>query len=298
MRIDGTLVQGLVYRSGLQPVAQLNGSGGISAQFVYASGRNVPDYALRGGTLYRIITDHLGSLRLVVDTSDGSIVQRMDYDAWGRVTVDEKASGWEPLVFGFAGGIYDRDTELVRFGARDYDAEVGRWTSKDPILFGGGDSNLFAYVRSDPVNLLDPAGYENPAIWVVRLMRKFGRHLPPKKLEKVGMEEAAERAALGEDILVEGRKKEEVASKIAHDACAPDQSPMRHPGHYHPRDAQGVKIRSHIIWRHYMLMLLDMDHDGVVDPVDILEMGNPWPWPLPGTRPITDEQCYASGRCT
>ena len=115
-RIDGTLVQGLVYRSGLQPVAQLNGSGGISAQFVYASGRNVPDYALRGGTLYRIITDHLGSLRLVVDTSDGSIMQRMDYDAWGRVTVDEKASGWEPLVFGFAGGIYDRDTELVRLG--------------------------------------------------------------------------------------------------------------------------------------------------------------------------------------
>ena len=55
------------------------------------------------GTLYRIITDHLGSLRLVVDTSDGSIMQRMDYDAWGRVTVDEKASGWEPLVFGFGG---------------------------------------------------------------------------------------------------------------------------------------------------------------------------------------------------
>ena len=172
MRIDGTLVQGLVYRSGLQPVAQLNGSGGISAQFVYASGRNVPDYALRGGTLYRIITDHLGSLRLVVDTSDGSIMQRMDYDAWGRVTVDEKASGWEPLVFGFAGGIYDRDTELVRFGARDYDAEVGRWTAKDPILFGGGDSNLFAYVGGDPVGRIDPSGLRH---WTEPEVEKFRR---------------------------------------------------------------------------------------------------------------------------
>ena len=161
-RIDGTPVQGLIYRSGLQPVAQLEGSGGISAQFVYASSRNVPDYALRGGTLYRIITDHLGSLRLVVDTSDGSIMQRMDYDAWGRVTVDEKASGWEPLVFGFAGGIYDRDTELVRFGARDYDAEVGRWTSKDPILFGGGDTLLYGYVGGDPVNRVDSLG-----LWVI-----------------------------------------------------------------------------------------------------------------------------------
>ena len=40
--------------------------------------------------------------------------------------------------------------------ARDYDAEVGRWTSKDPIGFEGGDTNLYGYVLSDPVNLLDP----------------------------------------------------------------------------------------------------------------------------------------------
>ncbi|OQW88256.1 MAG: hypothetical protein BWK78_08480 [Thiotrichaceae bacterium IS1] len=60
--------------------------------------------------------------------------------------------------FGFAGGWYDSDTRLVRFGARDYDAESERWTSKDPIGFGGGDFNLFGYVESDPVNWLDPSG--------------------------------------------------------------------------------------------------------------------------------------------
>lgn len=64
--------------------------------------------------------------------------------------------GFQP--FGFAGGIYDPDTGLVRFGARDYDAFVGRWTAKDPIRFDGGDSNLYVYVGNDPVNGFDPTG--------------------------------------------------------------------------------------------------------------------------------------------
>ena len=60
--------------------------------------------------------------------------------------------------FAFAGGLYDRHTGLVRFGARDYDPETGRWTAKDPIGFGGGDANLYGYVVGDPVNLVDPSG--------------------------------------------------------------------------------------------------------------------------------------------
>lgn len=60
--------------------------------------------------------------------------------------------------FGFAGGIYDQHTELTLFGARDYDAESGRWTAKDPIGFEGGDANLYGYVLNDPLNGIDPEG--------------------------------------------------------------------------------------------------------------------------------------------
>jgi RHS repeat-associated protein len=74
---------------------------------------------------------------------------------WGKVIQDSNP-GFQP--FGFAGGLYDRDTQLVRFGARDYDAETGRWTAKDPIGFGGGDTNLYGYVVNDPVNWVDPLG--------------------------------------------------------------------------------------------------------------------------------------------
>ena len=69
------------------------------------------------------------------------------------------ASMSEPFIpFGFAGGLYDHDTGLVRFGARDYDAQVGRWIAKDPIGFDGGQTNFYVYVNNDPVNGIDPEG--------------------------------------------------------------------------------------------------------------------------------------------
>ena len=79
----------------------------------------------------------------------------MNYDEFGRVIQDTNP-GFQP--FGFAGGLYDRDNGLTRFGARDYDPETGRWTSKDPIGFEGGDANLYAYVSNSPVNTVDLLG--------------------------------------------------------------------------------------------------------------------------------------------
>lgn len=46
----------------------------------------------------------------------------------------------------------------MRFGARDYDPSLGRWTSKDPLHFGGGDSDLYAYAASDAANRVDSNG--------------------------------------------------------------------------------------------------------------------------------------------
>jgi RHS repeat-associated protein len=154
-KVNGVLVQGLLYSGQLTPVAELDGSGNVVSRFVYGSKANVPDYLIKGGVTYGIVSDHLGSPRLVVNVADGTIVQRMDVDEFGRVILDTNP-GFQP--FGFAGGLYDRQTRLVRFGARDYDPEVGRWTAKDPILFQGGDSNLYGYALADPINLRDPDG--------------------------------------------------------------------------------------------------------------------------------------------
>ncbi|WP_437299065.1 RHS repeat-associated core domain-containing protein [Sorangium sp. So ce426] len=152
---NGAVVQGFIYRDDLRPVAELNAAGAVVAQFVYGQGRNVPDLILKGAATYRILTDHRNSPRLVVNIATGAIAQRLDYDEFGRLLQDTNP-GFQP--FGFAGGLYDADTKLVRFGARDYDAEVGRWTAKDPIRFDGGDTNLYGYVLNDPISFTDPNG--------------------------------------------------------------------------------------------------------------------------------------------
>jgi len=96
-------------------------------------------------------------VRLVANSTDGSIAQRIDYDEFGNITQDTNP-GFQ--FFAFAGGVYDHHTKLTRFGARDYDAFAGRWMAKDGVGFLGRSSNLFSYAFSDPVNYVDYNGME------------------------------------------------------------------------------------------------------------------------------------------
>jgi RHS repeat-associated protein len=154
-KVNGVLQRGWLWQSQLAPAAELDGTGAIVSRFVYATRTNVPDYLVKAGVIYRLVLDQLGSVRLVVNSADGTIIQRLDYDEFGRVTQNTNP-GFQP--FGFAGGLYDSDTELVRFGARDYDAGPGRWLARDPIGFRGGDPDLFSYAGNDPVSNRDPTG--------------------------------------------------------------------------------------------------------------------------------------------
>ncbi|MEP6731922.1 MAG: RHS repeat-associated core domain-containing protein [bacterium] len=155
-RLDGRLTQRFVYQSMLAPAAEYDSTGNLVAQYVYASHANVPDYMIRAdGTEFRFVLDDRGSVRLVVDVATGAIAQQVDYDAWGRVTLNTNA-GFQP--FGYAGGLLDSATALVHFGAREYDPEVGQWISADPRGLDGGSANLYAYAVNDPIQNKDVLG--------------------------------------------------------------------------------------------------------------------------------------------
>lgn len=149
-----------VWDGQLRIIAELASNNALVKKYVYAEGINSPEYMIHEGKKYLFVKDHRGSVNLVVNAETGEIKQKLRYSEWGEVLEDTNP-GFQP--FGFAGGLYDGVTKLYRFGARDYDPEIGRWLSKDPIRFKGGDTNLYGYVVQDPVNFIDPKGTLSPA---------------------------------------------------------------------------------------------------------------------------------------
>ena len=169
---SGTVMDGLLYDEQGRVVAELDGSNNVLSTFIYGLKPNVPDYMVRGGVAYRIVSDWRGDVRLVLDTTKtgaAAVVEQIDYDEWGNVVnlVDPACSlGGTALCFqpfGFAGGVWDVTTGVVRFEARDYDPATRRWTQKDPIRFGGG-WDLYVYAGDDPINGSDPSGRLDDAI--------------------------------------------------------------------------------------------------------------------------------------
>jgi RHS repeat-associated protein len=141
------------------PIASIAADGSVVDRYLYGTNPYVPDAFQRNGKSYRLVAEPNGTVRFVVDAADNTVVQRLDYDAFGVVTQDTNP-GFQP--FGFAGGIYDPVTGLTRFGVRDYDAAAGRFLEKDPLGLDGGLTNLYQYAAGDPVNLTDPEGTCTP----------------------------------------------------------------------------------------------------------------------------------------
>ena len=117
--------------------------------------------ALYGGQRYCIAYNQIRSPRVITD-KNGNLLKTITYDSFGIIIADSNPTFKIP--FGFVGGLYDHDTKLIRFGYRDYDASIGKWTAKDPIGFDGGDTSLYGYVLGDPVGFWILVGYSHMGI--------------------------------------------------------------------------------------------------------------------------------------
>jgi RHS repeat-associated protein len=153
--VNGVAKATYAYQNSSQLAAEIDPDGKVRNRYIYATSPTSPDYVYHYGVEFKLVKDQLGSVRLVVNSQTGAITELIDYDEFGRVLADTNPGF---LAIGYVGGLFDQDTKLVQFGARDYDSETGRWLSKDPTLFGGGQANLYGYVANNPINGIDPSG--------------------------------------------------------------------------------------------------------------------------------------------
>ncbi len=125
-------------------IGEAEQDGKISAQYVYYKGQAIAK--LEDKNLYAIHTNHLGTPQAVTD-DDGELVWKAVYTPFGKATVTT-----EKIVLNlrFPGQYEDAESGMHYNYFRDYDPEMGRYLTSDPIGLKGG-LNTYAYVDGNPL---------------------------------------------------------------------------------------------------------------------------------------------------
>jgi RHS repeat-associated protein len=127
-------------------------SGAIQNWYAFGSGPNdvLNQINVTGSTRATTIPDIQGSIVASLDASSGTLT-KAGFQSYGESSV---TSG----TFRYIGARIDAETNgLYDFRARMYSPMLGRFMQADPIGAAGG-INLYAYVRNDPLNLVDLFG--------------------------------------------------------------------------------------------------------------------------------------------
>lgn len=108
-----------------------------------------------GGSAF-YVPDMQGNSRVLTDAT-GAVTDTLTTDAWG---VEVAVSGSTVNPYGAFGQFgYERDAaSRLYVRARHLRVDLGRWVSRDPIGFAGGDANVYGYVRQRPIEAIDPSG--------------------------------------------------------------------------------------------------------------------------------------------
>ena len=138
---------------GLDRIAEYDGSNAVQRRYIHGPGIDEPVtwYEGSGTTTRRFLSsDERGSVISVTDGS-GTMLSLNKYDEFGVPQTTNLGK------FGYTGQAWLPEVGFWYYKARFYRPDIGRFMQTDPIGFGAG-MNVYAYVRNDPVNWIDPLG--------------------------------------------------------------------------------------------------------------------------------------------
>jgi len=153
MRVRSQTETRYVYDPWGNLLAEAN-SGGITRKYIYGKGLLAVQTP---SARYCYHFNPTGSTVALTDMNQ-NVVNSYAYEPYGRV-LNQQETISQPFKFvGQYGVMAEAEDSLYYMRARYYDPAVGRFISEDPLGFGGGDVNLFAYAGNNPINYIDPLG--------------------------------------------------------------------------------------------------------------------------------------------